>query len=66
MSVIQKKTHEEAVSAGEAVSRRRVLSWLTGFGLLGSGILSAVSNFVFIKPRATYGQPNRFLIGMPE
>jgi cytochrome b6-f complex iron-sulfur subunit len=43
-----------------------MLSWLTGFGLLGSGVLSAFSNLVFIKPRATYGQPNRFLIGRPE
>jgi len=53
-------------SPEEPVGRRRMLSWLTGFGLFGSGILSAFSNFVFIKPRATYGQPNRFLIGRPE
>jgi hypothetical protein len=24
------------------------------------------SNLIFIKPRATYGQPNRFSIGKPE
>ncbi|MEZ5398390.1 MAG: Rieske 2Fe-2S domain-containing protein [Bryobacteraceae bacterium] len=47
-------------------NRRRVLSWLSGFGLFGSAILSAFSNFVFIKPRATYGQPQRFSIGKPE
>lgn len=43
-----------------------MLGWLTGFGLLGSGILSAFSNLVFIKPRATYGEPQRFLIGKPD
>jgi cytochrome b6-f complex iron-sulfur subunit len=46
--------------------RRRMLAWLTGVGLAGSGILSAFSNFVFIKPRATYGAPQRFSIGKPE
>ncbi|BDU75496.1 QcrA and Rieske domain-containing protein [Mesoterricola sediminis] len=49
-----------------AISRRRALAWITGGGLVGSGILSAVSNFVFIKPRATYGAPQRFSIGKPE
>ena len=47
-------------------SRRRMLGWLTGAGLAGSAGLSAVSNFVFIKPRATYGQPQRFSVGKPE
>ncbi len=61
-----KGVSEQPRSTEESVGRRRVLSWLTGFGLLGSGILSAVSNLVFIKPRATYGQPNRFNIGQPE
>jgi cytochrome b6-f complex iron-sulfur subunit len=46
-------------------TRRRVLGWLTGIGLVGSGILSAFSNFVFIKPRATYGAPQRFGAGKP-
>jgi cytochrome b6-f complex iron-sulfur subunit len=48
------------------VPRRRVLAWFSGFGLFGSAILSAFSNFVFIKPRATYGQPARFAIGQPD
>jgi len=47
-------------------SRRNLLNWLTGFGLFGSAILSAFSNFVFIKPRATYGAPARFMIGKPD
>lgn len=46
--------------------RRRMLGWLTGLGLVGSGILSAISNFVFIKPRTSYGQPQRFSIGKPD
>lgn len=66
MGVTRKATPEQSASGDEPVGRRKVLSWLTGFGLLGSGILSAFSNFVFIKPRATYGQPNRFMIGRPE
>jgi cytochrome b6-f complex iron-sulfur subunit len=43
-----------------------MLAWLTGGGLVGTGLLSALSNFVFIKPRATYGAPQRFSIGKPE
>lgn len=50
----------------ENPNRRRALTWLSGVGLAGSAGLSAVSNLVFIKPRATYGQPQRFSIGRPE
>lgn len=53
-------------TTNEEKGRRRFLAFLSGFGLLGSAVLSAVSNLVFIKPRATYGQPQRFLIGKPE
>jgi len=48
------------------IARRRLLTWFSGFGLFGSAILSAFSNFVFIKPRATYGPPARFAIGKPD
>src|SRR5215831_13829552 len=44
-------------------NRRTALTWFSSFGLFGSAVLSAVSNLVFIKPRATYGQPTRFAIG---
>lgn len=50
----------------ESVGRRRLLGWLSGVGLIGSTVLSAFSNFVFIKPRATYGAPQRFSVGKPE
>ena len=50
----------------EPLTRRKVLSWLSGFGLCGSAIITVFSNFTFIKPRVTYGQPNRFSIGRPE
>jgi cytochrome b6-f complex iron-sulfur subunit len=53
-------------AAAEPISRRRMLAWLTGGGLVGSGLLSALSNFVYIRPRATYGAPQRFSIGKPE
>ncbi len=48
------------------ISRRSLLAWATGAGLVGSGLLSALSNFVFIKPRVAYGQPQRFSIGKPD
>jgi cytochrome b6-f complex iron-sulfur subunit len=48
------------------IQRRQMLGWLSGVGLAGSAILSAFSNFVFIKPRATYGAPQRFSIGKPD
>ena len=46
--------------------RRRVLAWLASVGLAGSAVLAALSNWLFFKPRVTYGQPARFLIGKPE
>jgi cytochrome b6-f complex iron-sulfur subunit len=48
------------------MNRRRLLTWLSSFGLFGSAVLSVFSNLVYIKPRATYGQPQRFLIGKPD
>jgi len=50
----------------EKASRRSFLAWLSGVGLLGSLAVSALSNLIFLKPRTTYGQPNRFNIGRPE
>ena len=50
----------------EPLTRRKVLSWLSGFSLCGSAIITVFSNLTFIKPRATYGQPNRFSVGRPE
>lgn len=47
-------------------NRRTFLTWLSSVGLFGSAVLSAFSNLVFIKPRATYGQPQRFSIGKPD
>ena len=60
------KRISRAGSDQEPLSRRKMLGWITGVGLVGSGVLSAVSNFVFIKPRATYGAPQRFSIGKPD
>jgi cytochrome b6-f complex iron-sulfur subunit len=62
------KTPEATVDAeGEdQMTRRKMLAWLTGFGLFGSAIITVFSNLLFIKPRATYGQPTRFSIGKPE
>ena len=48
------------------VQRRQFLAWLSGAGIVGSALAGLFSTFVFMKPRATYGQPSRFRIGRPE
>ena len=63
---VPKATHDKGSGADAPMNRRRLLTWLSSFGLVGSAVLSTFSNFVFIKPRATYGQPQRFNIGKPE
>lgn len=65
MTVNLKRTSKSGADT-EPMSRRKMLGWITGVGLVGSGVLSAISNFVFIKPRATYGAPQRFSIGKPD
>ena len=56
----------ERDESSELASRRRIFTWLSSVGLFGSAVLSAFSNLVFIKPRATYGQPSRFSVGKPD
>jgi cytochrome b6-f complex iron-sulfur subunit len=48
------------------VPRRSLLTWLSSVALFGSAVISALANFVFLKPRATYGAPSRFSIGRPD
>ncbi|MBI4892433.1 MAG: Rieske (2Fe-2S) protein [Acidobacteria bacterium] len=66
MAADPKGGHAHAPAGASGVNRRSLLGWLSGFGLLGSAVLSAFSNLIFIKPRATYGQPQRFSLGKPE
>lgn len=66
MAVNPSGGHGKPANSGAGVNRRNLLGWLSGVGLAGSAILSAFSNLVFIKPRATYGQPQRFNIGKPD
>ena len=66
MAVVPKAITEKNEADDPRMNRRRMLTWLSSFGLFGSAVLSAFSNFVFIKPRATYGQPQRFNIGKPD
>lgn len=61
-----KRDAHNSTESSEPISRRKVLAWLTSMGILGSGIVTIFSNLVFIKPRATYGQPSRFSIGTPD
>lgn len=56
---------DNAAPEGQA-ARRKFLFWLSSVALFGSGVISAISNLVFMKPRATYGAPNRFAVGRPD
>jgi len=47
-------------------SRRRMLTWLSSFALFASVVLAAVSDWLFFKPRVTYGPNARFAIGKPD
>jgi len=66
MAVVPKTIPAPTDTAEAPMNRRRLLTWLSSFGLFGSAVLSVFSNLVYIKPRATYGQPQRFLIGKPD
>ncbi len=48
------------------IPRRRFLAWFSGVGIVGTTLAGLFSTFAFLKPRTTYGQPNRFRIGRPE
>ncbi len=47
-------------------SRRSAIAWLSSSALAAAGLIAAAANFIFIKPRATYGAPARFPIGRPD
>ena len=66
MPIAQKARREASEADDRVIARRRLLTWFSSVGLFGSAVLSAFSNLVFIKPRATYGQPARFAIGKPD
>jgi cytochrome b6-f complex iron-sulfur subunit len=53
-------------SGAKTMPRRDFLAWVSGIGVVGSALAAAFSTFFFMKPRVTFGQPNRFLIGRPE
>ena len=61
MAVVSKSPDKEP-----DMPRRRVFSWLAGIGLGGSAVLAAVSDWLFFKPRVTYGPSARFAIGKPD
>ena len=66
MSMAKKKIANNPERTEGQITRRNLLAWLSSVGLFGSAVISIFSNLVFIKPRATYGQPNRFSIGKPD
>jgi cytochrome b6-f complex iron-sulfur subunit len=57
---------KKASDAQVEPTRRSLIAWLSSFALAASGLIAAAANFIFIKPRATYGAPSRFLIGKPD
>ncbi len=66
MDVVTKALEQVSEHGEQQVTRRSVLAWLSGIGLFGALLLNALASLLFLKPRATYGQPNRFNIGRPE
>ena len=58
--------NNQNISEKSGSSRRSLLTWFSGAALAGSAAISALANFVFMKPRATYGQPSRSSIGRPD
>jgi cytochrome b6-f complex iron-sulfur subunit len=59
-------TATQTRSTEPQIGRRRFLAWLSGVGIAGTAVLGSLATFFFIRPRTTYGQPNRFKIGRPE
>ncbi len=53
-------------STNPTVSRRFVLTLTSLLGLVGASGFAAIGNFLFFKPRVTYGEPSRFRVGAPE
>lgn len=53
-------------SVDQQIPRRRFLAWISGMGIVGASLAGLFSTFAFLKPRTTYGQPNRFRIGRPD
>jgi cytochrome b6-f complex iron-sulfur subunit len=45
---------------------RRALLLASTLGLVGTGVAVALSNFLFFKPRVTFGEPSRFRIGKAD
>jgi len=59
-------TPHKKENAESQPTRRSLVAWVSSFALAASGLIAAAANFIFIKPRATYGAPSRFLIGKPD
>lgn len=62
--------HVHALNAeragAEAPPRRRFLKFVTTGSLAISATLMGAFNFIFLKPRVTYGPPSRLRVGRPE
>lgn len=59
-------SQDPSTNTNPKVSRRFVLTLTSLMGLLGASGIAALGNFLFFKPRVTYGEPSRFRVGRPE
>jgi cytochrome b6-f complex iron-sulfur subunit len=66
MTVATRSHDRQLPTEDQHLSRRRILTWLSSFGLFASVVLAAVSDWLFFKPRVTYGPNARFAIGKPD
>src|SRR5664279_3640510 len=66
MTAIHPPKHTKDSQSEQQPTRRNLFTWVSSFALAASGLIAAAANFIFIKPRATYGAPSRFLIGKPD
>lgn len=66
MTVTPRSHDKQVPSEDSKMGRRRMLAWLSSFGLFASAALAVVSDWLFFKPRVTYGPSARFAIGKPD
>jgi len=66
MTVATRSQDQHLPTEEPHLPRRRMLAWLSSFALFASVVLAAVSDWLFFKPRVTYGPNSRFAIGKPD
>jgi cytochrome b6-f complex iron-sulfur subunit len=57
--------NKEGRDAGDRISRRRFLSYLSGFFIVGGLMLQGFATLKSLFPRVLYEPPTKFKVGMP-